>query len=164
MPTKIELALEQSQQGVSIDVLYNKEIEEEGIKRKGKSLKQDTAKKQKINEEVEELKRHLQIVVNDDDDVFTEATPLASKVPVVDYQIHHENNKPYYKIIRADGTHKLFLSFITLLKNFNREDLKTLWTLIKERFESTERKNFSDDFLRNNLKIMFKKPNVEANV
>nr|GFA59673.1 hypothetical protein [Tanacetum cinerariifolium]GFA59691.1 hypothetical protein [Tanacetum cinerariifolium] len=68
--------------------------------------------------------------VNDDDDVFTEATPLASKVPVVDYQIHHENNKPYYKIIKADGTHKLFLSFITLLKNFDREDLEMLWKLV----------------------------------
>nr|GEZ21393.1 hypothetical protein [Tanacetum cinerariifolium] len=66
------------------------------------------------------------IVVNDDDDVFTEATPLASKVHVVDYQIHHENNKHYYKIIRADGTHKLFLSFITLLKNFDKEDLEAL--------------------------------------
>nr|GEU31224.1 hypothetical protein [Tanacetum cinerariifolium] len=92
------------------------------------------------------------------------ATPLALKVPVVDYQIHHENNKPYYKIIRADGTHKLFLSFITSLKNFDREDLETLWKLVKERFESTEPKNFSDDFLLNILKIMFKKPNVEANI
>nr|GFA91781.1 hypothetical protein [Tanacetum cinerariifolium] len=55
-----------------------------------------------------------------------EATPLASKVPAVYYHIHLENNKPYYKIIRADGTHKLFLSFITLLKNFDREDLETL--------------------------------------
>nr|GEV61420.1 hypothetical protein [Tanacetum cinerariifolium] len=86
----------------------------------------DTAKKQRIDEEAKELKTHLQIVVNDDGDVYTEATPLASKVPVVDYQIHHENNKPYYKIVRADGTHKLFLSFITLLKNFDREDLEAL--------------------------------------
>nr|GFA54786.1 hypothetical protein [Tanacetum cinerariifolium] len=95
---------------------------------------------------------------------FFKATPLALKVPVVDYQIHHENNKPYYKIIRADGTHKLFLSFITLLKNFDREDLETLWKLVKERFKSTKPKNFSDDFLLNVLKIMFEKPNVEANV
>nr|GEY14524.1 hypothetical protein [Tanacetum cinerariifolium] len=112
---------------------------------------------QRIDEEAEELKRHLQIVVNDDDDVYTEATPLASKVPFVDYQIHHENNKPYYKMIRADETHKLFLSFITLLKNFDREDLETLWKLVKERFESTEPKNFSDDFLLNTFKIMFEK-------
>nr|GEX61749.1 hypothetical protein [Tanacetum cinerariifolium]GEX65490.1 hypothetical protein [Tanacetum cinerariifolium] len=74
-------------------------------------------------EEGKELKTHLHIVPNDDDDVYTKATPLALKVPVVDYQIHHEHDKPYYKIIRADGTHQLFLSFITLLKNFDREDL-----------------------------------------
>nr|GEV03147.1 reverse transcriptase domain-containing protein [Tanacetum cinerariifolium] len=93
-----------------------------------------------------------------------EATPLASKVHVVDYQIHHENNKPYYKIIRAYGNHKLFLSFITLLKNFDREDLETLWKLVKERFETTEPKNFSDDFLLNIIKIIFEKPNIKANV
>nr|GEX68194.1 DNA helicase [Tanacetum cinerariifolium] len=141
-----------------------KEIEEEGSKRKGDSLNQDAAKKQKVNKEEEELKAHLQIVVNDDDDVLTEATPFASKVTVVDYQIHHENNKPYYKIIRADGTHKLFLSFITLLKNFDREDLEMLWKLVQERFQSSKPKNFSDDFLLNTFKIMFVKPNVEANI
>nr|GEY32015.1 hypothetical protein [Tanacetum cinerariifolium] len=92
------------------------------------------------------------------------ATPLASKVLVVYYHIHHENNKPYYKIIRVDGTHKLFLSFITLLKNFDKEDLKALWNLVKERFEITEPKNFSDDLLLNILKIMFEKPNIEASV
>nr|GEU49402.1 hypothetical protein [Tanacetum cinerariifolium] len=95
-----------------------KEIEEEGSKRKGENLEQDTAKKQRIDEDAEELKRHLQIVANDDDDVYTEATHLASNVPVVDYQINHEHNKPYYKIIRADGTHQLLLSFISLLNNF----------------------------------------------
>nr|GEW40114.1 ribonuclease H-like domain-containing protein [Tanacetum cinerariifolium] len=107
--------------------------EEERSKRKGEDLKQDAAKKQRIDEDVEELKTHLQIVANDDDDVYTEATPLASKVPVVDYQIHHEHNKPYYKIIRADETNQLFLNFITLLKNFDIEDLEMLWKLHVER-------------------------------
>nr|GEV46302.1 putative ribonuclease H-like domain-containing protein [Tanacetum cinerariifolium] len=86
---------------------------------------------------------------NDDADVYTEATPFASKIPIVDYQIHHENNKPYYKIIRADGTQTLFISFITLLKNFDREDLEMLWKLVQERFQSSEPKNFLDDFLKN---------------
>nr|GEW93015.1 hypothetical protein [Tanacetum cinerariifolium] len=81
-------------------------------------------------------------------------TPLALKVPVVDYQIHHEHNKHYYKIIRADGTHQLFLSFITLLKNFDKEDLEILWKLVQERFQSSEPKNFLDDFLLNTLKII----------
>nr|GEY59864.1 hypothetical protein [Tanacetum cinerariifolium] len=105
-----------------------------------------------------------EVIVQEKEIKKEEATPLASKVPIVDYQIHHENNKPYYKIIKEDRSHKLFLSFITLLKNFNREDLETLWKLVKERFETTEPKNFSDDFLLNILRIMFEKPVIEANV
>nr|GFB42749.1 hypothetical protein [Tanacetum cinerariifolium] len=85
--------------------IQEKEIDEKGHKREGESLEQEIAKKQRMDEEEEEIKRHLQILANNDDDVNTKTTPLASKVPVVDYQIHHENNKPYYKIIRADGTH-----------------------------------------------------------
>nr|GEY39445.1 hypothetical protein [Tanacetum cinerariifolium] len=110
-----------------------KEVEVEGHKRKGKSLEKEITKKQKMDEEAEELKSYLQIVSNDDDDVYTEATPLASKIPIVDYNIHFERNKPYFKIIRADGNHMLFLSFSTLLKNFNREDLENLHKLVKER-------------------------------
>nr|GEZ54357.1 hypothetical protein [Tanacetum cinerariifolium] len=110
-----------------------KEIEEEESKlskRKSKSSEQQAAKKQKIDKEVEELKTHLQIVPNDEDDVYIEATPLALKVPVVDYQIHTEHNKPYYKIIRADRTHQLFISFISMLRNFNIEDLEMMWQIV----------------------------------
>nr|GEX36723.1 hypothetical protein [Tanacetum cinerariifolium] len=139
-------------------------LQEEGSKRKGNNLNQNAVKKYRIDENKAELKAHLQIVVDDADDVFTGTTPLATKVHVFYYQIHHENNKPYYKIIRADGTHKLFLSFITLLKNFGREDLEMLWKLVQERFQYLEPKNFSDDFLLNTLKIMFEKPNVKANI
>nr|GFA21197.1 hypothetical protein [Tanacetum cinerariifolium] len=134
------------------------------IKRKSESSEEKAAKKHKLDEEVEELKTHLQIVSNDEDDVYTEATPLALKVPVIDYQIHTKNNKPYYKIIRADGTHQLFLSFISLLRNFDREDLEMLWQIVQERFASLKPKNFSDDFLLKTLKTMFEKPNVEAQV
>nr|GFB82835.1 hypothetical protein [Tanacetum cinerariifolium] len=144
-----------------------KELEEEAskaIKRKSESSEEKAAKTQNLDEEVEELKTHLQIVPNDKDDVYTEATPTALKVPVVDYQIHTEHNKPYYKIIGADGTHQLFLSFISLLRNFNREDLEMLWQIVQERFASSKLKNFLDDFLLNTLKSMFQKPNVEAHI
>nr|GEX80256.1 hypothetical protein [Tanacetum cinerariifolium] len=109
-----------------------KEVKVKGHKRKGKSIEKEITKKQKINEEAEELKSHLQIVSNDDDDVYTEATPLALKIPIFDYKIHLERNKPYFKIIRANGNHMLFLSFSTLLKNFDREDQESLWKLVKE--------------------------------
>nr|GEZ84890.1 hypothetical protein [Tanacetum cinerariifolium] len=59
------------------------QLEEEAsmaLKRKSKSSEQQAAKKQKLDEEVEELKKHLQIVPNEEDDVYTEATPLALKI------------------------------------------------------------------------------------
>nr|GFB15646.1 hypothetical protein [Tanacetum cinerariifolium] len=89
---------------------------------------------------------------------------LDEEVPVVDYKIYIENNKPYYKIIRADGSSQLFLSFLTLLKNFDREDLEVLRQLVKERFASSKPKNFSDDFLLTTFTYMFEKPDVQAQV
>nr|GEX64824.1 hypothetical protein [Tanacetum cinerariifolium] len=59
------------------------ELEEEesrALKRKTESSEEKAVKKQKFDEEVKELKKHLQIVPNDDDDVYTEATPLALKM------------------------------------------------------------------------------------
>nr|GEU85177.1 hypothetical protein [Tanacetum cinerariifolium] len=123
-----------------------KELEEKAsraLKRKSKSSEQQAIKKKKLDEEVEELKTHLQIVPDDEYDVYTEATPLALKVPIVDYQIHTENNKPYYKVIRAGGTHQLFLSFLGLLRNFDREDLEVLWKIVQKIFASSKLKNFS---------------------
>nr|GFC30820.1 hypothetical protein [Tanacetum cinerariifolium] len=90
---------------------------------------QKATKRRKLKEEaqeVEDLKKHLEVVNDEDDDVFTEATPLTRKVPVVDYQIVVINNKPRFKIIKADETHQLYISFITLLKKFDIEDLENL--------------------------------------
>nr|GEW45796.1 putative ribonuclease H-like domain-containing protein [Tanacetum cinerariifolium] len=100
------------------------EEENRALQTINKTLAKKAAKRIKLNKEVEDLKRHLEIVPDEDDDVYTEATPLAKKVPVVDYEIIEINNKPCYKIIRADGTHQLYISFLTLLKNFDREDLE----------------------------------------
>nr|GEV94664.1 hypothetical protein [Tanacetum cinerariifolium] len=121
----------------------------------------EKTKEQMEEEDNKALKRTMP---NDEDDVYIEATPLARNVSVVDYEIYTENNKPYFKIIRVDGTHQLFLSFLSLLRNFDREDLKVLWELVKEIFASSKPKNFSDDFLLITLTYMFKKPNVEAQV
>nr|GEZ91773.1 hypothetical protein [Tanacetum cinerariifolium] len=108
--------------------------------------------------EVENIKQHLQIVPDEDDDVYIEATPLARKVLVVDYQVILVNNKPRYKIIKADDTHQLYASFITMLKNFDREDLETLWSIVKEKFSTSKPNNFSDEYLLTALKTMFKRP------
>nr|GFC64391.1 hypothetical protein [Tanacetum cinerariifolium] len=91
------------------------EEDSRALKRLNESKKEKAAKKQKLDEEVEKLKRHLQIVPNEDDDVYTEATPLTRKVPVVDYEIYNKNNKPYFKIKRADVL--LALELMLLVKD-----------------------------------------------
>nr|GEX35319.1 putative nucleotidyltransferase, ribonuclease H [Tanacetum cinerariifolium] len=107
------------------------EEESRALKRKTESCEEKAVKKQKLDEEVKELKKHLKIVPNNDDAVYTEATPLTLKVLVMNYEIYSENNKPYFKIIRADGSHQLFLSFLSLLRNFDREDLEKLKKKVK---------------------------------
>nr|GEY60410.1 putative ribonuclease H-like domain-containing protein [Tanacetum cinerariifolium] len=94
------------------------EEDQEIIKSINETPTQKAAKRRKLNkkaQEAEELKKQLKIVNDEDNDIFTEATLLGRKVPVVDYEIIMVNNKPIYKIIRADDTHQLYISFITLL-------------------------------------------------
>nr|GEY42262.1 hypothetical protein [Tanacetum cinerariifolium] len=45
-----------------------------------------------------------------------------------------------------------------------KEDLEALWSLVKERFSTTNPKNFSDDFLLVTLGAMFEKPDIYAQI
>nr|GEU82527.1 hypothetical protein [Tanacetum cinerariifolium] len=105
------------------------EEDNRALRRLNESQEDKAAKKQKLDEEVEELKRHLQIVPNDEDDVYTEATPLALKVPVVDYEIYNEHNKPYFK--SNELTPKNFSNdflLITLGAMFEKPDIQAqIW-------------------------------------
>nr|GEW78599.1 hypothetical protein [Tanacetum cinerariifolium] len=145
-------------------VSSREEMEEEDqeiIKSINETPAQKAAKRRKLSEEAQEakdLRKRLEVVEDKDDDVFAEATPLASKVPVVDYQIVLIDNKPRFKIIRADETHQFYISFVTLLKNFDREDLETLWRIVKDRFSTSKPTNFSNEYLLLTLKTMFKEP------
>nr|GEU84987.1 hypothetical protein [Tanacetum cinerariifolium] len=120
-PVKVVIPSTKQKRGVVIwdpeDKSSAKTLTETKSKDKGKAQK--AAKRRRLNEEakdVEELKRHLEIMHDEDDNVYTEATLLAMKVPIVDYQIILLNNKPRYKIIRADGTHQLTTQIILLVE------------------------------------------------
>nr|GEY27031.1 hypothetical protein [Tanacetum cinerariifolium] len=76
--------------------------DEEIIKRINETPAQKAAKRRKLNEEAQEannLRRRLEIVPNEDNDVFVEAVPLAQKAPVVDYQLFLlvERRYPLYR-------------------------------------------------------------------
>nr|GEY10620.1 hypothetical protein [Tanacetum cinerariifolium] len=95
--------------------------DEEIIKSINETPAQKAAKRRKLSEEAQEaddLKKRLEIVQDEDDDVFVEATPLAQK-------------------------------------NFDKEDLETLWRIVKDRFSTSKPTNFSDEYLLLTLQTMF---------
>ncbi|GKC28895.1 hypothetical protein Tco_1036189 [Tanacetum coccineum] len=107
--------------------------QESSSKRANTKLKQESIKKQKVDEDkvTTDLQKLIE-VVPDKEEVAIDAIPLATKPPsIVDYKIHKEGKKTYYQIMRANGSSKLYLVFSHMPKSFNREDFKTLWKLVK---------------------------------
>ncbi|GKE61848.1 hypothetical protein Tco_1512215, partial [Tanacetum coccineum] len=112
--------------------------QESSSKRVGEELEQEVTKKHKMEDdkEKEDLKQCFKIV--QDDEVETDAIPLATKpAPIVNFQIHRKGRNGYYEKIRADGSSKIYLLFSQLIKSFDREDLETLWKLVKAKHGST---------------------------
>ncbi|GKB61235.1 hypothetical protein Tco_0917421 [Tanacetum coccineum] len=99
---------------------------EENSKRAGEELESNKSKKQKLDENVEakvddsaKLKKCLEIVLDDEDDVTVDATPLQ------------------------------------MFKNFNREDLEALWSIVKAKFKKAKPVDDMDNLLLRTLKTMF---------
>ncbi|GJY11554.1 putative ribonuclease H-like domain-containing protein [Tanacetum coccineum] len=131
--------------------------QESSSKRTGDELEQESNKKQKVDEDKEttELKSLME-VITDEEEVAVDAIPLATKPPsIVDWKIHKEGKKSYYQIIRADGSLKMYLVFTHLLKSFDREDLETLYKLVKAKYGSTRPVEDLDLVLYGDLKTMF---------
>nr|GFC55728.1 hypothetical protein [Tanacetum cinerariifolium] len=78
---------------------YKKKPQSESQARKNMIdyLKNTEAKRRRLREqakEAEDLKKQLEVVADEDDDVFVKATLIGTKVSVVNYEILMINNKP----------------------------------------------------------------------
>nr|GEV28510.1 hypothetical protein [Tanacetum cinerariifolium] len=136
----------------------NVEKDQTAKKQKGNELQKENAVKQKLEEqqEAEELKRNLEIVPDDEDGVFMNVVPLSSKPPtIVDYKIYKEGKKEHFQIIKANRNHQMYLAFNTMLMNFDRDDIKVLWKIVKDKFKESQPKEVLDVFLWHTLKVMF---------
>ncbi|GJU14876.1 ribonuclease H-like domain-containing protein [Tanacetum coccineum] len=71
-------------------------------------LKQEKAKKQKVDEDKETAELQSQMkVIPDEEEIAVDAIPLATKPPsIVDFKILKEGKINYYQYIRADGSLK----------------------------------------------------------
>nr|GEU65367.1 hypothetical protein [Tanacetum cinerariifolium] len=100
------------------------EIEREVMKRAGFDLH---------DQEVEELKLYMRII--SEEDITVEAIPLAIKpLMIIEYKIVNEGKINTYHITRADGSTRRYTSMINLHENINREDMETLWKLVKDKY------------------------------
>ncbi|GJX09157.1 hypothetical protein Tco_0199016 [Tanacetum coccineum] len=73
-----------------------------------------------------------------EEEVTIDAIPLVVKSPRIVYlKIHKEGKKSYYKIIRADGKSQMYMIFSHMLKSFDKEDLETLYKLVKANYGNT---------------------------
>ncbi|GKE78003.1 hypothetical protein Tco_1544123, partial [Tanacetum coccineum] len=129
-----------------------------GRKRAGNEQKQESSKRQRMEDDKEtyehgeaeeddeaEMKKHMEIV-QDDEEIAIEAIPLATKPPmIVEYKIVKEGQKGFYHLIRTDGSSNRYSSMIKMLQNIDREDLETLWKLMKTKHGNTRPK---DDYER----------------
>nr|GEU70816.1 hypothetical protein [Tanacetum cinerariifolium] len=110
--------------------------ESERVKKQGLKIDQGSSKRMKtfksVSEDVseEELKGMIQLVPLEE--VYFEA--LQVKHHIIDWEIHSEGKREYWKIIRLGGHTTVYQFFIDMLKQFDREDLHQLWTLVKETF------------------------------
>nr|GEY41286.1 hypothetical protein [Tanacetum cinerariifolium] len=139
--TNIEVTQALKRKGVMIQELEETTTEQLlhnnlSSKRTRDDLEQERSKKQKVENDKEsaELKKCLEIIPDDGDDVTIDATPFSAK------------------------TLDLLSEY-----NFDREDLEVLWRLVKDRFVKTKPVDDMDSFLLHTLKTMFEH-HVEDNV
>ncbi|GJV29038.1 hypothetical protein Tco_1385486 [Tanacetum coccineum] len=113
-------------------------------------LVQESSKRQKIGEnsepveepkdkEEEELSQErIQQMMNIVPEQGMNVVALQTKYPIIDWEIYMEGARKYWKIIRVGSHTEVYQFFDDMLKAFNREDLVKLWSLVKEKFTSTE--------------------------
>ncbi|GJS16226.1 hypothetical protein Tco_0410698 [Tanacetum coccineum] len=103
----------------------------------------------------------LMKVILDEEEVAADVIPLATKpLSIVEFKILKEGKISYFQIIRADRSLKRYSAFIQMLRSFDKEDLETLWKLVKAKHGYTRPEEDYERVIWGDLKTMFE-PHVE---
>nr|GFB41081.1 hypothetical protein [Tanacetum cinerariifolium] len=82
----------------------------------------------RFEQEKEKVKEMMQLVHNEE--VYVE--DLQVKHPIIEWKVHTEGQRSYWKITRLGGSSASYQFFVDMLKHLDREDLNQLWRLVKE--------------------------------
>ncbi|GKD86180.1 hypothetical protein Tco_1357334 [Tanacetum coccineum] len=161
---EIQKLFDKEMKRVNSFVAMNSEAQEiSGKKDESHSKKAKIAQDSKVEVDNEaELKMHMVIVK--DDDIAIDAIPLATKPSmIVEYKLIKEGIIGHYQLIRADGSSKIYSSMIKMLQGIDKEDLQTLWKLVKTKHGDIRLEDEHERMLWGDLKVMFE-PNIKSDV
>ncbi|GJW75098.1 hypothetical protein Tco_0134468 [Tanacetum coccineum] len=130
------------------------ELEHEGSKRQKTNEEQSAEEEKELSKE--ELQKLMMIVPVEE--VYVEA--LQVKYPIIDWEVYSEDTRKYWKIIRVGNHTEAYQTFDDMLKKFDRDDLDKLWSLVKERFSSTDPTDDKERTLWVELKRLFE-PDID---
>ncbi|GJZ42408.1 hypothetical protein Tco_0589294 [Tanacetum coccineum] len=82
-------------------------------------------------------------------------TPSVVKAPIYDWKIFKDKLREVYQIFRVGQAPKAYPYFEAMLKEFDRDDMVTLWKLVKDRFKEELPKSDLEKCLFWPLKVMF---------
>nr|GEY27325.1 hypothetical protein [Tanacetum cinerariifolium] len=178
---ELQRQLDQRKESVPKEIDWNdlQVLRERSHERARFDLQQGSSKKQRIGQqtketkeeaeahgdsdpEVEELKLYTRIIPKED--IAIEDIPLAIKPSVIiEYKNVKEGKISIYHITRAYRSTRIYTSMINLLRNIDREDLETIWKLVKDKYGNTRPEEGYERVLWGDLKVMFE-PDIESDV
>ncbi|GKD08774.1 hypothetical protein Tco_1188459, partial [Tanacetum coccineum] len=85
---------------------------------------------------------------------------LQTKYPIIGWDVYSEGTMQFWKIIRVENYTEVYQVFEDMLKDFDRDDLTKLWSLVQERYNSSGLNEDKEIELWVELNMLFE-PNAE---
>ncbi|GJS01337.1 hypothetical protein Tco_0317845 [Tanacetum coccineum] len=132
-------------------VPMDSEKEVQRLKRVGQDVEAEPAKRQRTKEvsesvqeqtdeepKIDELSQeqlNQMVVIVPDEGINVES--LQTNYPIIGWKVYSEDTMQFWKIIRVGNHTEVYQVFEDMLKNFDRDDLIKLWSLVQERYNSS---------------------------
>ncbi|GJX82440.1 hypothetical protein Tco_0331921 [Tanacetum coccineum] len=132
-------------------VPMDSEEEVQRLKRAGQDVEAEPAKRQRTEEvsesvqeqtdeepktdELSQEQLNQMVIIVPDEGINVEA--LQTKYPIIGWEVYSEDTMQFWKIIRVGNHTEVYQVFEDMLKNFDRDDLVKLWSLVQEKYNSS---------------------------
>ncbi|GJT37667.1 hypothetical protein Tco_0937532 [Tanacetum coccineum] len=131
------------------EVVKSKEGTEESSKRTEEEVESDKTKKAESSEQ--KAKGSIKISLDEHEEAEEDDEAEMKK----HMEIVKEGLEGFYHLIRADGSTNRYSSMIRMLQSISREDLETLWKLVKTKYGNTRPKDDYERVFWGDLQVMF---------